>query len=164
MPEWRLTPITYDQNNKQHALNAVVRASERFRKILVYLDYTIPNTDAESAQMDRLARIATINACVCALKTNEFRTCISLATRILQQNDSNSSSAKPLFLRSKAYRMLGDFDHAKADLETCIELCGSNREVRVEAYLLRASMAEAKDQAQVLGHAMFSPATSMLQQ
>jgi len=131
------------------------RAQERFRKILVYLDYTLigdGEDDAEN-QVNALQATATLNACVCALKMGDLRQCISHANRVLR---FQAKHVKALYCRAKARRLLGELGEASEDIEACLRLAPTSRDVHVEAMLLRADYTEATAEVDKLSKAMFA--------
>jgi len=131
------------------------RAQERFRKILVYLDYTLIADDDgdEENEVDALQAMATLNACVCALKMGDWRQCISYANRVLRFHPKH---VKALYCRAKARRLLGELDEAGKDIEACLRLAPASRDVHVEAMQLRADYVEATQEVDKLSKAMFA--------
>lgn len=108
------------------------RAQNRFQKILVYLDYTFPSTPEEVATAAMLRKAALLNCTVCAMKLEEYRETISLASQVLREWED---TVQGLFLKGKAHRLLGEYDKARDDLNQCLKLVPNSREVQKELHI-----------------------------
>jgi len=118
------------------------RAKARYQKILIYLDYTFPSTPQEEQRATQLKKTALLNCAVCAMKMEEYREAISLSGQVIREwsqvENSASSTAKAWFLRGRAYRLLGEFDKAREDLNKSLQIDPSNKEIEREI-LINAS-------------------------
>ena len=105
------------------------RARARFQKILVYLDYTFPSSEEEEQKAAQLKQLALLNSAICALRLQEFRETISLASQVIREWKDCS---RAYFCRGKAYRLLGEFKEARDDLGECVKLVPQSREAQKE--------------------------------
>ena len=110
-----------------------LRARARYQKMVIYLDYTFPDTAEEEARAAVLRRTALMNMALCSLHAEELRQAISYSNQVIQDWPDY---VKAYFCRAKAYRLLGEFDNARESLQKCLVLAPTNHYVLEEVRIL----------------------------
>mmetsp|Transcript_583 Transcript_583/g.681 ORF Transcript_583/g.681 Transcript_583/m.681 type:complete len:266 (+) Transcript_583:38-835(+) len=105
------------------------RASERYRKIEIWMDYTFPSDDQEKKRMDEILLPALVNLSVCFLKLKQYKEVINTAKRALRLDETN---LKAYYCLAKAYRKLDDFTQASTSISTALKLGPNSVPVRME--------------------------------
>jgi tetratricopeptide (TPR) repeat protein len=95
------------------------QAAVEYRRGIVYLDYTFPETDEETEEADTLKVQLFLNLSICKEKLEDFHESITLAQRVLSMDKRNS---KAYFRIGTAKLCLDDFEGAKLAFKTALEI------------------------------------------
>jgi tetratricopeptide (TPR) repeat protein len=128
------------------------RAGERYRKVLVYLDYTFADNDEEARRVKELSLPCILNLAICKLKTGEYREAETNASYALSLDDK---LVKALYVRAKARRMRDEFELAEKDIIRALELVPQNMEVRREQIAVRNAQRHYARRQRQVSQAMF---------
>ncbi|GBG24248.1 Peptidyl-prolyl cis-trans isomerase FKBP5 [Hondaea fermentalgiana] len=128
------------------------RASEKYRRVTIWLDYTFPDTDEELKEMQEVHLPALVNLAVCFLKLGDAAQAMELARRALDMDPDN---LKALYCRAKANRLEDKFEEASVYLKRALALDSENFELRKEAALLRNKASRYREDSKLRAQAMF---------
>mmetsp|Transcript_8890 Transcript_8890/g.14447 ORF Transcript_8890/g.14447 Transcript_8890/m.14447 type:complete len:322 (+) Transcript_8890:570-1535(+) len=132
------------------------RASERYRKVQIWLDYTFAGDEEEEKEIREVHLPALVNMTICCLKLKDYPGTLENARQAL---DLDPENVKALYCRARASRMLDDLDSAAKYLKQALELDPDNFELKKEAAFLRNYNIRYKDDTIKRAKAMFGGAS-----
>jgi len=141
-----------DIGNDHFKAGKIVEAAEQYSTALEYFKYAYP-TDEEKKEVEAIKLTLHLNLAACQLKTKDYSDAALNCSKAL---DIDTKNVKALFRRGQAFARDNEFDKAKADLDECLQLSPSNKEVRQELDQLKKRMAEYKKKEKQLYASMFS--------
>ena len=90
-----------------------------YEKSLIYFEYCLPRNTLDEAKVDQERVHCLVNSAACFLNLGNFTKCIEYCTMAL---DVDKNVIKAWFRRARAYREVGDYDKALADLKSAQQL------------------------------------------
>jgi len=130
-----------------------MRASERYKKVLVWLDYTFPKTDEGTKRTESILLPALVNIAICFLKLRSFSECLQNAKRALGIDANN---IKVLYCCAKASRELDDLKGSAEFLHKALAIDPDNFELCKESAMLKNKAQRYRDDSKLRAQAMFA--------
>jgi tetratricopeptide (TPR) repeat protein len=137
------------------------RAAERFRKVVVWLDYTFAEGAEQQRRCDDHALAAHVAMAVCALRLRDHRAALECARLALRLEPDN---VKALYVLAKSLRLTAELEQAADTLGRALRLEPANVELRHELAYLRHSVIAYRRDAQAQARAMFAQHARGLEQ
>mmetsp|Transcript_7 Transcript_7/g.16 ORF Transcript_7/g.16 Transcript_7/m.16 type:complete len:283 (-) Transcript_7:2-850(-) len=141
-----------DQGNAWFQEGQYFRASEKYRKVQIWLDYTFANDDDEQKKMDDILLPALVNLGICQIKLKQYSEAVNTCRLALQIDDS---VVKAYYCRAKAYRCMDEFDKADDCIADALRIEPNNPEIRREYALLQNKKKRYKELSTERAQAMF---------
>lgn len=128
------------------------RSAAAYRKILVYLNYTFPDTPEETKEFDALKISSELNIAACKLKTGQYDEVIRCCSQVLNVDPKN---VKALLRRARGHRLSDDFEASARDLKAAIEISPTNKTLRRELETLKSQQKGYRAESKRVSAAMF---------
>ena len=129
-----------------------VRAGEKFRKMLVWLEYTFAEDEDEQQAVDSVLHSALALYTTCMVQTEKWDEVVRSCYRSLKMDPND---VRALSSRARAYRQRGDFENARADLVCALRADPSSTMARREYAMLKSQVSAYRDRSRRMGKAMF---------
>ena len=136
-------------------LGQYFRASEYYRKVIIWLDYAFPETDEERAEMVAIQLPALLNLTICLLKMKKYSEVLVQCYQVLQLDENNT---KALYCQAKAHRFLDNFDKATESILRARAIDPGNVDLRCEQALLENKKRRYREETKRRAQAMFGEA------
>lgn len=111
------------------------KSAEHYHIAISYYEYCFPEEETDQKALDDLRHACLCNMALCFIRVGEYRKAIESANHILKE--TNDTSAKALFRRGQAYRMLDEYENALADLHSASLLARNDSLILKEYELVK---------------------------
>lgn len=85
-------------------------AADRYRKVLVYLEYAFPKTEPDELATDQMRLTCLVNSALCMLRMKQYGEAVQNCYEALLIDKCN---IKALYRRAQAYRLDHDFEQVE---------------------------------------------------